>query len=285
MSALRRVALALLVLGASLIAAPAPVFACGGVRHASARSMPDKAGRAPLIIGDSTLLLTVSRFGRLGIEADARGCRQFSEGLRILRARRARGSLPAVVIVALGANGPIARGQVGEALRIIGRRRILVLVTPRNSGASRARMRAAARAHPDRVVVADWRRHSARRGGWFAGDGLHVSHSGSRGFARFVRRAVAPLAFPPVKALRLPRHSDDARKACGRVRRRGDAVRVFVIHGASRLTCRRARSIARRPALAGRPGWTVYDVRRTDAGPWTWVLARGDRRAVIGIVG
>lgn len=281
MALLRSVAAGLAACGLAVLCAP-PAHACGESRTARAGRVNGRVGRAPLIIGDSTLLLSVRKFASVGIEANGRGCRQFSEGLSLLAARKRARDLPAVVIIALGANGAIRAGQIPALLRLAGRRRIVVLVTPRNQGASRAQMRAAARAHPDRVLLADWSRYSRsrQRGGWFAGDGLHVSYAGADAYVRFIRRMVAPVAFPPVKLLRLPRRSADAAKACGDIRR----GRVFVLRGKARITCSRARTIARRPPMKHLEGWRTYDWRRTGNGPWDWVKARTSRRVVVAVI-
>jgi hypothetical protein len=267
----------------SAFAAPPAAAACGNAKHASAKRVAHRAGRAPLIIGDSTMIFATPFLGRLGLEANAKGCRQFGEGIRMLAARRHAHTLPRIAILALGANGPIGAGQIARALRVVGRRRILGLVTPRRSPSSEARMRRAARRHPDRVLLIDWVSFSARHGGWFAGDGLHVGQDGARGFARLVRRAVAPFAFPPVRGMHMPRRADGA-KPCGVVHRFGHPLRVYVVRGHARVTCVRARALVRRPPLRSIPNWRRYDWRRTHDGPWSWVYARRDRRAVVAAI-
>ena len=220
--------------------------------------------------------------GGLGFEADARGCRQFSAGITMIAARRHAGTLPRIAILALGANGPVAASGVRAALRAVGRRRILGLVTPRNSGSSQSRMRRAAGAHPNRVLLIDWARYSAGHGSWFGGDGLHVNQTGARAFARLVRRRVAPLVSPPVKALHMPR-TIEGRQGCSTVRRAGRTWRVFVTRGARLVSCARARGLARRSPLRPTPGWVAYDWSRTGDGPWQTVVARADRKVVIGV--
>ena len=75
-------------------------------------------------------------------------------GIDLLRARRRAGTLPAVAVLALGANGAIGERAIRRALRVIGPFRVLGLVTPSRVGSgSTAAMRRAARRHPDRVVV------------------------------------------------------------------------------------------------------------------------------------
>jgi len=258
-------------------------LACGNDHHATARGVADHAGRAPLQIGDSTSIFAAPMLGALGIESNAKGCRQFGQALPMLEARRRAGTLPAVVVLSLGANGPIARGQIGRALAILGRSRILVLVTARQSPGSTGEMHRAAAAHPDRVLLVDWVRFSAGHGGWFGGDGLHVNPHGASAYAHLIRRAIAPYAFPPVRALRLPRHSTAA-VACGSVRQGGRRHRVFIIRGHRAVLCARARELARRSPLRPADGWRTYDWRRTGDGPWEWVQARGRRIVVATLV-
>lgn len=262
----------------------APVAsACNAGRHASASRHARAAGRAPIVIGDSTMIFAAPVLGRLGLEADARGCRQFAQGVAMLAARRRAGTLPGVAVLALGANGTISGGSVAAALGAVGRETTLALVTPRNLAASARAMRRAALRRPDRVLLVDWARFSAGHGVWFAGDGLHVTYAGARVYARFIRRAVAPFAFPPVQRLRLPRTARGLPE-CGVVRAFGRRLRVHVLRGADRVSCRQARALARRPPLHPPAGWRSYDWRRTGAGPWAWVLARRDRSAVVATV-
>src|SRR3954453_18985223 len=158
----------------------------------------------------------------------------------MLAARRRARTLPRIAILALGANGPIPPSGIRAALRAVGRRRILGLVTPRNLASSQTQMRRAAGAHPERVLLIDWARSSAGHGSWFGGDALHVNQTGARAFARLIRRAVAPLVSPPVKALRMP-STLTGRRGCGSVRRAGRKWRIFVTRGTRLIKCARAR--------------------------------------------
>ncbi|MEA2220273.1 MAG: hypothetical protein QOJ35_2899 [Solirubrobacteraceae bacterium] len=174
---------------------------CGGVQHARPAARARGYGRPPLVIGDSVLLGAVRQVAAEGFEVDTRGCRQLREGLDVVARRRHAGTLPHLVVLALGANGSITPGGIREALRTIGRGRLLGLVTPRETGggeSSDARaIRAAGRRFPDRIRVLDWVRFSAGHGGWFAGDGLHLGPGGARGLAQLLRRAL-PLAVAPL---------------------------------------------------------------------------------------
>ena len=162
---------------------------CGGV--VSAKPKHKRGTQAPpLFIGDSTGIFATPRLARRGVEANSRGCRQISEGLALMRARKAHGALPRVVIVHLGANWTITQGDIGRALRITGRHRILVLVTNREtgggSGSDAQNERIMAKRHPERIRLLDWVKHARGHGSWFAGDGLHLTFSGADALAAFI---------------------------------------------------------------------------------------------------
>jgi hypothetical protein len=145
------------------------------------------------------MLGAADRLAAAGIEVDARGCRQMAAGLDILAERRRRGTLPGVILVALGTNWVITHHDIRRALAIAGPRRLLVLVTPRElgggSGADAQIERSVARRHPRRIALADWVRFSAGHGSWFAGDGIHLGPGGVAGMVRLLRPYVK--AEPP----------------------------------------------------------------------------------------
>jgi hypothetical protein len=194
----RNVAALAAVTAALVLGAPSAALACDASKHLAARHTPAHR-RAPLAVGDSVMLGAADRLARAGFEVDARGCRQMSAGLDILRARRRAGTLPRVVIVALGTNWVVTRHDIRRALAIVGSRRLLVLMTPRELGGgsgSDARVeRDAGRRHPRRIAVADWVRFSAGHSSWFAGDGIHLGAGGVAGMVRLLRPYVT--AGPP----------------------------------------------------------------------------------------
>ena len=178
----------------ALVAAPAAHAACGGVE----RSGPGKRavpGRAPLAIGDSVMLGAVDEVAAVGYEVNVRGCRQMSEGLRVIAGKRRAGKLPALVVVALGANWQIEPGEIRRALQIMGPGRVLGMVTPREDSRDQRVIYAAGRRHRGRMVVLDWAAYTAGRPEWFADDGLHLGAGGAQALARLLRRAL-PLANP-----------------------------------------------------------------------------------------
>src|SRR5262249_6603854 len=161
----------------------------GGVQH-FAPGRDATPGRAPLAIGDSVLLGAAAAVAARGYEVDVRGCRQMSEGLDLLRARARAGTLPRFVVIVLGTNGAITRGDVGAALRIVGRKRLLGLVTPRESGggsgSDAATLRAIAHERPRRTLLLDWVAFAGRRGGLTYGDGIHLAAAGQQAMAELL---------------------------------------------------------------------------------------------------
>lgn len=270
------------VLLAGFALQPSLANACGEANRAPAHKTPSTNGKAPYLLGDSTSILAVRKLARLGIEADAHGCRQFSEGLSMMSRRRHSHSLSHVVILALGANGPIQDSQINRAAKIVGPDRVLALVTAPKSGASAAAMRRAARRKPNRVLLIEWAGISSHHGGWFAGDGLHPGHAGASAFARIVKQAVTPYGFAPAKKLRLPRTVKRS-KFCGRIHRDGQRFKVYLVRDDDRSTCTDAMTVAKRPMMRKYAGWRFYDLRAAKAGPWQWAQLNPSGKALVAV--
>jgi hypothetical protein len=167
---------------------------CGGVETAAPKH---KVGpRPPLAIGDSSMLLALPALARVGYKANARGCRQFPEGLRVLREARRHHRLPRLAVLALGADAAVSAGQIAQARKIMGPKRKLGLVTPRESGGGAKDaevIRNAGQRDPVHIKVLDWVHYSAGHQSWFQPDGLHLTFSGAKAFARLLKKLI-PLA-------------------------------------------------------------------------------------------
>ena len=163
-SPLARHALAPALLVAAAVAALAfpanGVADCGGPQSATAAHRV--AGQLPpLAIGDSTMLLSVPGLAAAGYDVNAQGCRQFYEGVTLMAQLKSSRLLPRMVVLALGANGPIRGSDVSAALKLLGPDGLLVLVTSKNVQANVALDFLAAREDPRHVLVLDWAKYSA----------------------------------------------------------------------------------------------------------------------------
>lgn len=202
------VAIALFGLLAAAGAHPrAGTAGCGGVEVSEPPHWHNHQ-RPPLAIGDSTMLLALDQLARAGYEANAHGCRQLPEAMAVVQARKRTGTLPHMVVVALGADGTLPAWQIGEMLGLLCCKHLLVLVTPRElgggSGADAAKVRQEAARHPTRIKLLDWVRYSAGRSWWFQPDGLHLTTSGATAFTSLLGKALK-YAYP-VARHRRPRH-------------------------------------------------------------------------------
>ena len=192
---------AIAILGLSSIHPAGALGGCGGVETASAKHHPG-GQLPPLAIGDSTMLLALYDLAGRGFDANAHGCREWSEALQLLRGLKARGRLPHMVVIALGADGSVTHDDIGQTLGLLCCTRLLVLVTPRElgggSGSDAATVREEVRRHRGRAKLLDWVRFSAGHGGWFQPDGLHLTTAGAQAFTGFLARAL-PWAYPKHK--------------------------------------------------------------------------------------
>jgi hypothetical protein len=188
---MRRLALIVLTVTALVVAPAGARAACGGV-EAAASKRNLATGPEPLAVGDSVMLLPINRLARAGFDTNAQGCRQWRHGHALLRRRKRHGRLPSLVLMALGTNWQITRDQIGRTRRLIGPKRVLAIVTPREPTGSGdpKRIRAAGRAHPRRIKVIDWVRFSRGHGNWFGGDGVHLTDTGVENYVRYLRRSL-----------------------------------------------------------------------------------------------
>jgi hypothetical protein len=168
--------------------------ACGGVETAKPRRNVNPGGKAPLAIGDSVMLFAVRSLGRIGYQANARGCRAWDEGLSVMRKYKRDGRLPHLITIALGADWVITKQDIRRALHIAGKKRVLALVTPRESGGGQstdaANVRWAYRTHSKRVMLLDWVKYARGRRSWFQPDGLHLTFTGAAAYTKLMGKAL-----------------------------------------------------------------------------------------------
>jgi hypothetical protein len=256
----------LLAAPAALAQDPCSVIKRGAPRHRAG------APRPPLLVGDSGALLAVEPLVRLGIEADARGCRQTAPAVDILAARKRRGTLPRVAILAVGANGTTTAGQLRRANRILGPRGKLALVTTAEPNSSAANMRAYARAHPSDTILIDWAASGLpqRYGG---GDPVHIGPTGEAVMARYIYEHVRPYTRPHRT---IPLDAPDP-KDCGTAR----GHQILVLRGGDRVLCSRARQLAAAKRPAAIHNWLWWDWAFVGRPPWTDVFVRTDGRIIV----
>jgi hypothetical protein len=191
-----------------------PAYGCKKVHRGAAEVDPNPRGRAPVAIGDSTMILPIPNLDAIGYSVNARGCRGFREAVNIAAKLRAKHHLPHLVLINSYSNGGVNPGLISEALGVLGRKRVLGLITSYNADTGHPPapdtdvLFKAARQYPHRIFVLDWVRYSRSHhaaepmpGAWFLPDLYHPNYTGAQAYADFLAQAL-PLArpgrFPPL---------------------------------------------------------------------------------------
>jgi uncharacterized protein DUF4214 len=144
-------------------------------------------------VGDSVMLGASSALTRQfpGIAIDAKVGRQFSEGVDIVRALAAQGTIPGTVIVHLGTNGTVSAAKCDEMMSLLAGKRVVMvnIHVPRPwEGPNNEVLTACAARYAATIV--DW--HTNATG--LAHDGYHLGGSGPEAYATLI---AAALAIPP----------------------------------------------------------------------------------------
>jgi peptidoglycan/LPS O-acetylase OafA/YrhL len=164
------------------------------------RPTPPPATPAPLnadvyAIGDSVLLGAAPELGHaLGrVEVDAVIGRQMNAALGILHDRRAAGTLPGIVVVHVGNNGPITTNQVRElfdTLSSVPHVAVLTIRIPEDYESHNNKLISQiARDYPN-VILVDWFAASNDRPGLFWKDGEHLRPEGADVYAALIADAL-----------------------------------------------------------------------------------------------
>ncbi len=201
-------------LAAAAHGAGEPVYGCKKIHRGWAQVDPNPRGRAPLTIGDSTMILPIPNLNAVGFSVNARGCRGFKESINIAARQKRKHQLPHLVLINAYGNGGVNPGLISRALDVLGRKRVLGLVTAYNADTGHPPapdtdiLFKAARQYPHRIFVLDWVKYSRphhkaepKLGAWFLPDLFHPDYTGAAAYAQFLARAL-PLAkggrFPPL---------------------------------------------------------------------------------------
>jgi hypothetical protein len=204
--------LAAAVLAGALLSTPLshaagePAFGCKKIHTGKADLDPNPKGRAPVALGDSTMILPIPNLNAVGYTVNARGCRGFKEAINIARRLKAKHHLPHLVLINSYGNGGVNPGLIREALGVLGKSRVLGLVTAYNADTGEPPapdtdiLFKSARRYPHRIFVMDWVKYSGSHhaaeptpGAWFLPDLFHPNFTGADAFAQFLSQAL-PLA-------------------------------------------------------------------------------------------
>jgi hypothetical protein len=201
--------LTLLLLGlwqaSGALAVGEPAFGCGHVHTAQAERNPygPDDGPPPIAIGDSTMLLPIPNLTRVGFDVNAKGCRGFKQSIWVARDLRNRGVLPQLILINAYGNGGVDDDLIKFALKVIGPKRTLVLVTAYDADTGHPPapdtdvLVKAAKDHPDQIKLLDWVKYSLPHhrtdpspGAWFLPDLFHPNFTGAPEYANFLAQVL-----------------------------------------------------------------------------------------------
>src|SRR4029077_7901949 len=182
-----------------------PEFGCGHVHTAKALRNPYGTGHGPppIAIGDSTMLLPIPDLTRVGFDVKGRGCRGFKQSIWVAGDLRNRGELPKLILLNAYGNGGVNDDLIKFALKVIGPKRTLVLVTAYDAdtghppAADTDVIVKAAKDHPDQIKLLDWVKYSLPHHkidpepcAWFPPDIFHPNIAGSHAYADFLAQVL-----------------------------------------------------------------------------------------------
>ena len=196
-----------IAVGTGYLSAPSavPATAVGAPTQDPSPEQADPfTGGEVVVVGDSvTIAAAPSLEADLpGVAVNAEVSRSVYAALPALQAMDAGGARPCVVI-ALATNGSVETDQLDAILSYLGPDRGLVLVTAHGPARTtwippaNETIRAFARAHPDRVAVADWDAAVGARPDLLLDDQVHPVPEGGELYAQTVTDAVAALRRQP----------------------------------------------------------------------------------------
>jgi len=198
-------ALAVLCQAPTAFGAGEPAFGCGHVHTAEAQRNPygPNDGPPPIAIGDSTMLLPIPDLTRVGFDVNAKGCRGFKQSIWVARDLRNQDKLPKLILINAYGNGGVDDELIKFALKVIGPKRTLVLVTAydADTGAPPAPdtdvLVKAAKDHPDQIKLLDWVKYSLPHhkvepapGAWFLPDLFHPNFTGAHAYGNFLAQVL-----------------------------------------------------------------------------------------------
>ncbi len=193
-------------LAASAHGAGEPVYGCKKIHRGEASVNPNPKGLPPVAIGDSTMILPIPNLDAVGYSVNARGCRGFRESINIAARLKRKHKLPHLVMINAYGNGGVNPRLITEALKVLGKKRVLGLITAYNADTGKPPapdtdiLFKSARQYPRRIFVLDWVAYSRphhtaepKAGAWFLPDLFHPNFTGADAFAQFLAQAL-PMA-------------------------------------------------------------------------------------------
>jgi peptidoglycan/LPS O-acetylase OafA/YrhL len=155
------------------------------------KTPPSLENRAVTVIGDSVMIDVTPHLEEAfkKVEVDAKIGRQFREAEEIVQQKKGSGSLGEIVIIELGANGPLSDKKMAALIEQIGTERDVYMITTRVPKPWQQEVNETIKSvagNYKNVKVVDWFSFSESHLEYIGNDGVHLTLSGAEAYAKYL---------------------------------------------------------------------------------------------------
>ena len=148
------------------------------------------------VIGDSVILDAVPYLKKRspGIVVNGKIGRQMRQAPKVLKQLRIRNQVKQTVVIELGTNGPFSEKNLFTLLQSFNENQSIFLINtrvPRPWQGTVNNMLLKAANRFENVAMIDWYAKSKGKSGYFAKDGVHLTQTGAKNYAKMIVNAVA----------------------------------------------------------------------------------------------
>lgn len=151
---------------------------------------PVQDTRSLSVIGDSVMIDVTPHIEEVfpNAKVDAKIGRQFREAEDIVQQKKSSGSLGEIVVIELGANGPLSEKRMHNLIELIGDRDIYMITARVPKPWQQEVNETIKKVAPDynNVYVVDWFTKSESHPEYIGKDGVHLTHTGAKEYAEFL---------------------------------------------------------------------------------------------------
>jgi peptidoglycan/LPS O-acetylase OafA/YrhL len=155
------------------------------------KTLPVQENRPVTVIGDSVMIDVTPHLEQTftKVDVDAKIGRQFSEAEDIVQQKKNTGSLGEIVIIELGANGPLADKKLASLIEQIGTDRDIYFITTRVPKPWQQEVNDTIKnvaVNYKNVTVVDWFSISESHPEYIGNDGVHLTLTGAKAYAEYL---------------------------------------------------------------------------------------------------
>jgi peptidoglycan/LPS O-acetylase OafA/YrhL len=155
------------------------------------KTPPSLEKRSVTVIGDSVMIDVTPHLEETfnKVDVDAKIGRQFGEAEEIVQQKKSSGSLGEIVIIELGANGPLSHKKMTALIEQIGTERNVYMITTRVPKPWQQEVNETIKSvagNYKNVKVVDWFSFSESHLEYIGNDGVHLTLSGAEAYAKYL---------------------------------------------------------------------------------------------------